>query len=140
MILHALKPVIITIIQTPDTPDVDPQCTHTYDHISQQLQSLADAQQQHTVYTKEMDASLFTTDTFTPCTFNITTSDLETDNKSNQHNNDLKTKGIHFCSKHKYRNTVGDSHIQYHDFDSGDTLTFADKYTALLQQELQNSY
>ena len=30
--------------------------------------------------------------------------------------------------------------IQYHDFDKQDLLTFTDKYTALLQQELQNPY
>ena len=30
--------------------------------------------------------------------------------------------------------------LQYHDFDNGDALTFKDKYTALLQQELQNTY
>ena len=34
----------------------------------------------------------------------------------------------------------GDSNIQYHDFDNGDALTFTDKYTALLQQELHNPY
>ena len=34
----------------------------------------------------------------------------------------------------------GYSNIQYHDFDNGDVLTFTDKYTALLQQELQNPY
>ena len=43
-------------------------------------------------------------------------------------------------SKHKYRNVFGDSNIQYHDFNNGDALTFKDKYTALLQQELQNPY
>ena len=36
---------------------------HTYDHISQQLNSLADSAQQQTLYTNEVDASLFTTDT-----------------------------------------------------------------------------
>ena len=41
-------------------------------------------------------------------------------------------------SRHKYRNVCGD--IQYHDFNKGDALTFKDKYTALLQQELQNLY
>ena len=30
--------------------------------------------------------------------------------------------------------------MQYHDFDNQDLLTFTDKYTALLQQELQNPY
>ena len=38
----------------------NPQCTHTYDHISQQIESLADAEQQQMLYTNEMDSSLFT--------------------------------------------------------------------------------
>ena len=48
--------------------------------------------------------------------------------------------GIHFYSKHKYRDTFEDTHIQYHDFDNGDAFVYKDKYTALLQQELQNPY
>ena len=48
--------------------------------------------------------------------------------------------GIHSQSKHKYRNVFADSNIQYHDLNNGDALTFKDKYTALLQQELQNLY
>ena len=44
-----------------------------------------------------------------------------------------------FC-KHKYRDTFGDAHIQYHDFDNGDAFVYKDNYTALLQQELQNPY
>ena len=47
---------------------------------------------------------------------------------------------IHLQSKHKYRNILGDSNIQYHNYNNGDALTFKDKYTALLQQELQNPY
>ena len=39
-----------------------------------------------------------------------------------------------------YRNTFGKSNIQYHDFNNQDSLTFTDKYTALLQQELQDPY
>ena len=39
-----------------------------------------------------------------------------------------------------YRNIFGESNIQYHDFDNQDSLTFTDKYTALLQQGLQNPY
>ena len=39
-----------------------------------------------------------------------------------------------------YRNTFGESNTQYHDFNNQDSLTFTDKYTALLQQELQNPY
>ena len=48
--------------------------------------------------------------------------------------------GIHAQNLHKYRNTFGKSNIQYHDFDNQDSLTFTDKYTTLLQQELQNPY
>ena len=48
--------------------------------------------------------------------------------------------GIHSQSKHQYRNVFGDSNIQYHDFNNGDALTFKDKYTSVLQQELQNQY
>ena len=48
--------------------------------------------------------------------------------------------GIHSQWKHMYRNTFGESNIQYHDFDNQDSLTFTDKYIALLQQELQNPY
>ena len=52
----------------------------------------------------------------------------------------LKQPSIHSQRKHAYRNTFGESPIQYHDFDSQDSLTFTAKYTALLQQELQNPY
>ena len=57
------------------------QCTHTNDHISQQLDSLADTEQQCQVYTSEVDTSLFTSDTSTQCAFNIilTNTDVETD-------------------------------------------------------------
>ena len=50
------------------------------------------------------------------------------------------SRGIHSKSKHTYRNVFGNTNIQCHDFDNGDALTFTDKYTALLQQELQNPY
>ena len=116
-----------------DTLDTRPQCTHTYDHISQQLDSLADIEQQHKLYTNEVDASLFTSDTFTKCAFNIIPLNLEIEaenqtTKASQNNTD-----IHFHSEHKYRDTFGDAHIQYHD-----AFTYKDKYTALLQQELQS--
>ena len=51
-----------------------------------------------------------------------------------------KQSDIHTQSKCIYRNTFGESNIQYHDFDNQDSLTFTDEYTALLQQELQNPY
>ena len=85
-----------------------------------------------------MDASLFTTDTATQFEFNITPSNLDTEHSHDipsHHNNNT---GIHFYCKHKYRDTFGDTHIQYHDFTNSDALIHKDKYTALLQQELQN--
>ena len=59
-------------------------CTHTYDHITQHVHNLEDPVQQHTVYTNEVDASLFTTDTTTPCDYNIS---VDTPNSNNFHEN-----------------------------------------------------
>ena len=56
---------------TTSTVYPNPPCTHTCDHISQQLDSLADSAQQQTLYTNKVDASFFTTDTVTQCAFNI---------------------------------------------------------------------
>ena len=92
------------------------------------------------VFTNEVDASLFTTDTTTACRYNITTDSTNSDNTHESKADTIQPMGIHSQSKHKYRNVFGNSNIQYYDFDNGDTLTFKDKYTALLQQELQNPY
>ena len=113
-------------------------CTHAYDHITQQINNLDDPTQQHTVYTHEVDAS-FTTDTTTPCDYNITTDLPNSDNIQENKANITQPMGIHSQSKHKYRNVFGNSNIQYHNFDNGDALIFKDKYTILLQ-ELQNPY
>ena len=115
---------------TASTVYPDPPCTCTYDHISQQLDSLADSTQQQTLYTNEVDASLFTTDKITQCTFNIIPSNLDTEISND----------VHSCSNNKYRDTFGNAHIQYHNFDNGDAFIHKDKYIALLQQELQNAY
>ena len=123
-----------------NTLDTRPQCTHTYDHISQQFDSLADTDKQHKVYTSKEEASLFTSDTSTQCAFNIIPSNLETEAENYTKKTSQNNTGIHFHSKHKYRDTFRDTHIQYHNFDNGDALTYNDKYTALLQQELQNPY
>ena len=88
----------------------------------------------------EEDASLFTSDTATPCDYNITNSVQNSDIILEEKSKIISPMGIHSQSKHKYRNVFGDSNIQYHDFNNGDALTFKDKYTALLQQELQNLY
>ena len=123
---------------TASTLHPNPSCTHTYDHISQQLDSLADTEQQQMLYTNEVDASLFTTDTSTLCAFNIIPSDLETEFPNDVHDDSHNNTGIHSYSKHKYGDTFGDAHIQYHDFDYGDAFVYKDEYMALLQQDLQN--
>ena len=97
------------------TLDTNPQCTHTYDHISQQLDSLADTEQQQMLYTNKADTSLFTTDTSTQCAFNITPSNLVTEYVEDMNNTSQNNTGIHFYSKHKYRDTFGDAHKQCHD-------------------------
>ena len=92
------------------------------------------------MYTQEEVASLFTANTTIPCDYNITEGVLNSDIILENISKITQQMGIHSQSKHKYRNVFGDSNIQYHDFNNGDVLTFKDKYTALLQQELQNLY
>ena len=60
-------------------------CTHAYDHITQHVNNLDDPMQQHTVYTNEVDASLFTTDTTTLCDYNISV-DMQNSNSSHEIN------------------------------------------------------
>ena len=81
----------------------------------------------------EEDASLFTSDTTTPCDYNITNSVQNSDTILEGKSKIISPMGIHLQSKHKYRNVFGNSNIQYHDFNDGDALTFKDKWTALLQ-------
>ena len=102
---------------------------------------MSDSTQQNNLHSIEESASLFTDNTAIPCDFNIIDqhSFIENANYTNTHYVP-KQCGIHLQQKHAYRNTFGESNIQYHDFDNQDSLTFADKYTALLQQELQNPY
>ena len=107
----------------------------------QHIQDLSDNTQQNTLHSLEENASLFTDDTATPCDLNITNQHSVIDN-TNDTNIPCVPKqiGIHSQCKCIYRNTFGKSNIQYHNFDNQDSLTFNDKYTALLQQELQNPY
>ena len=89
----------------------------------------------------EENASSFTDDIDTHCDFSITDHTSDTENTNGTHAClTPKYPAMHSQRKHIYRNTFGDAHIQYHDFDSQDSLTFRDKYTTLLQQELQNPY
>ena len=92
------------------------------------------------LHKNEADASLFTINISTQCACNITPSNLETESVEDTNDTTENNTGIHFYSKHKYRDTFGDAHIQDHDFDNGDAFIYKDKYTALLQHELQNPY
>ena len=87
-----------------------------------------------------MGASLFTTDTTTPCDYNINT-DMPNPNSSEENKSHITPlRGIHSKSKHTSYNVFGNASIQYHNFDNSGAVTFTDKNTALLQQELQNPY
>ena len=47
---------------------------------------------------------------------------------------------LHIFNENMHIEILSATHIQYHEFDNKDLLTVKDKYTALLQQELQNPY
>ena len=116
-------------------------CTHDYQHITQSVQDLTDSTQQNTLHSMEENASSFADGTDTHCDFSIPDHTLDTENANDTHTGLMpKYPAIHSQRKHAYRNIFDDAHIQYHDFDNQDSLTFRDKYTALLQQELQNPY
>ena len=57
--------------------------------------------------------------------FKITNQTSVTENTNNTSIPHIpKQSGIHTQSKHTYRNTFGESNIQYHNFDNQDSLTF----------------
>ena len=124
------------------TKDYHPNiCTHDYQHIAQNIDNLSDNTQQNNLYSSEESKSSFTDDTDMHCNYSISNHTPDTENTNDTHTNFTpKYLAIHSQQKHAYRNTFGDAHIQYHDFDNQDLLTFKDKYIALLQQELQNPY
>ena len=107
----------------------------------QNIQDLTDNTQQNNLHSMEERASSFTDDTDTHCDYSISdhTSDIENVNETHT-DFALKYPTIYSQRKHVYRDIFGDAHIQYHDFNNQDSLIFQDKYTALLQQELQNPY
>ena len=111
-------------------------CTH-YHHITQSVQYLSDSTQQNNLHSIEENASSFADDANTLCDFSIVNHNSDTENINDIHMHSMpKYPSIHSQRKHAYRNTFSNSHIQYHDFDNQDSLTFRDKYMALLQQKL----
>ena len=98
---------------------------------------MSDNTQQNNLYSSKESALSFTDDTDTHCDYSISNHTPDTENANDIHKNFLpKHPAIHSQRKHAYRDTFGNAH----DFDNQDLLTFQDKYTALLQQELQNPY
>ena len=125
----------------PTNDDHSNTCIRDYHHIVQNIQDLTDNIQQNNLHPMEEHASSFTDDTDTHCDYSISDHTSDTENVNETHTDFMpKYPTIHSQRKHVYRDTFGDAHIQYHDFDNQDSLTFRDKYTALLQQELQNPY
>ena len=116
-------------------------CTHDYHHITQSVQDLTDTTQQNNLHSIEENTSSFADDDDTPCDFSIVDHHSDTENTNDTYTHfPPKQPSIHSQRRHAYRNTFGESNIQYHDFDNQDSLIFTDKYTASLQQELQNPY
>ena len=111
-------------------------CTHEYHHIIQSVQDLSDSTQQNNLHSNEENASSFADDADTLYDFSIVDHNSDTENINDTHTHFMpKQSSIHSQRKHAYRNTFGDSHLHYHHFDNQDSLTFTDKYRALLQQE-----
>ena len=77
MILSVIKTVTNTQQKQQDQPLTS--CTHAYDHITQHINNLEDPTQEHTLYTEEVDASLFITNTTTLCDYNIMDDVLNSD-------------------------------------------------------------
>ena len=80
--------------------------THACDHITQHINNLDDHTQQNTLHTIEEDASIFTSDTATPCDYNITKDVQNSDTILEGKSKIISPMGIHLQSKHKYRNAL----------------------------------
>ena len=107
-------------------------CTHDYQHITQNINDLSDTTQQNELYSSEESVLSFTDDTDMHCDYIISTHTPDTENINDTHISLApKHPVIHSQCKHAYRDTFGDAHIQYHEFDNQDLLTVRDKYTAL---------
>ena len=115
---------------TNNTLGTRPQCTHTCDHISPQLDSLANTKQQHKVYTSEVDASLFTNDTSTQCEFNIipTNTEVETDKLTEETHLRIILAFISIVNI----NIEIPLEMHMYNITTCDAFTYKDKYTALL--------
>ena len=102
---------------------------------------MSDPIQQNKLYSSEESTLSFTDDTDMHCDYNISAHNVDIPNIDDTYKNFMpKHPAAHSQQKHAYRDTFGDAHIQYHEFDNKDLLTVRGKYIALLQQELRNPY
>ena len=101
---------------------------------------MSDSTQQNNLHSIEENASSFANNTATPCDFNIIGQHSDTENANDTNAYYAQNNPAFTHTENTHTETLGESNIQYHDFDNHSSLTFADKYTALLQQELQNPY
>ena len=116
-------------------------CTHDYQHIAQNIDNLSDPTQQNKLYSSEKNALSFIDDTDMQCNYSISAYTPDIPNINDTHTSLVPIhSAAHSQQKHAYRDTFSDAHIQYHEFDNKDLLTVKDKYTVLLQQELENPY
>ena len=121
-----------------DQPNI---CTHDYQHIAQNIDDLNDPTQQNKLYLNEESTLSFTDDTDMQCNYSISAHTPDILNTNDNYTSLMPTHtAAHSQRKYAYKDTFGNAHIQYHEFDNKDLLTVKDKYTALLQQELQNPY
>ena len=89
-------------------------CTQDSHHITQSTQDLSDSTQQNNLHYIEENVSSFADDADTLCGFSIADHNSDTENTNDRHTHlTPKYSGIHSQRKHAYRNTSGDSHIQY---------------------------
>ena len=91
----------------------------------QNIQDLTDNTQQNNLHSMEEHTLSFTDDTDTHYDYSISDHTSDTENVNKTHTDFMpKYPTIHSQRKHVYRDTFGNAHIQYHDFDNQDSLTF----------------
>ena len=85
----------------------------------QNIQDLTDNTQQNKLHSMDERASSFTDDTDTYCDYSISDRTSDSENVNETHIDFVpKYPTIHSQRKHVYRDTFGDAHIQYHDFET----------------------
>ena len=120
-----------------DYPNI---CTHNYQHIAQHIDDLSDPIQQNKLYLREEGTLSFTDDTDTHCDYNISDHNSDIPNIDNNYKSFMpKHTASHSQRKHAYRDTFGDAHIQYHEFDNKDLLTVEGQIHSIITTRITKS-